>query len=130
MVTVAELDGDTGVLLIHNPQRVLGPYGYRDGRWLGGQGHDATLGAVRGAVHAAATFDRAGMTIACPTAPMMLNLTGLIRRLGIAAFPTGGQPHTVVAADLVTTALTRLGLDPDVVNAQRLRELARKDRSA
>lgn len=130
-VEVIDLDGHHGTIRIHRPQRVLDRWGYRDGRWLGGHGPEASLGAVRGAVHAAAVFDRTGMTIPCPSATSMLNITGLMRRLGIPAFPTSGPPRAVVGPAAVPEALERLGLGSDVVaEAQRLRDLARKDRSA
>lgn len=125
---IVDLDSGVSTVRIGHPQRVLGPYGYRGGRWLAGHGPAAALGAVRGAIHATATFDRTGMTVYCPSAPMTLNLTGLMRRLDIDASPAGLATR-INTAD-IAHALTQIGLDPDVVDAQRLRELARKGRTA
>lgn len=109
-VDLAEVGGDGGVVVITNPQIVLGRYGFRDGRWVFGQGLNAALGISRGAVHAAGTFNKHGMKVACPSAPMMLTLTAVMTRLGITAKPTDGEPRAAITAGDVPNALERLGI--------------------
>ncbi|MFV8227477.1 hypothetical protein [Mycolicibacterium fortuitum] len=121
-VDLAEVGGDGGVVVITNPQIVLGRYGFRDGRWAFGQGLNAALGISRGAVHAAGTFHKQGMRVACPSAPMMLTLTAVMTRLGITAKPTDGEPRAAITAGDVPDALDRLGIAGIADDYQRLRD--------
>jgi len=114
-------DGSAAVS-ITNPQIVLGRYGYRDGRWKFGLGDAASLGISRGAVHAAGMFGRAGLSIACPTAPMMLTLAAVMARSGMPARPSEGDPRVVVSSGQVSAVLTRLGLAEAAAQYRRLRE--------
>lgn len=104
------VDLGSGTVAVKNPQLVLGRYGFREGRWVHGQGPAAGAGLSRGAVHAAASFDRHGMQIACPSAPMMITLTAVMSRFGIEATPTGGEFRALVSAGDVFNALSRLGI--------------------
>jgi hypothetical protein len=117
-----EVGGDGGLVAITNPQTVLGRYGYRDGRWMFGQGAFAALGISRGAVHAAGSLGRTGLRVACPTAPLMLTLTAVMSRLDIAAKPTEGEPCAVISAGDVPDALARLGIAEVAGQYRRLRE--------
>lgn len=121
-VDLVEVGGDGGVVVITNPQIVLGQYGFRDGRWVFGQGMNAALGISRGAVHAAGTFNKHGMKVACPSAPMMLTLTAVMTRLGITAKPTDGEPRAAITAGDVPDALDRLGIAEIADAYQRLRD--------
>lgn len=109
-VALVEVGGDGGVIEVSNPQIILGRYGFRDGRWVFGQGMNAALGISRGAVHAAGTFNRHGLKVACPSTPMMLILTVVMTRLGINATPTEGEPRAAISAGDVPAALVRLGI--------------------
>lgn len=109
-VELIDVGGDGGTVAVSNPQIVLGRYGFREGRWVFGQGITAVVGISRGAVHAAATFNRHGMKVACPSAPMMLTLTAVMARLGINAKPTDGQPRAAISPGDVPVALDRLGI--------------------
>ena len=101
---------------------MLGRYGFRDGRWVFGQGVNAALGISRGAVHAAGTFNGHGLKVACPSAPMMLTLTAVMSRLGITAKPTEGDPRAAIAPADVPAALDRLGIADVAAQYRRLRE--------
>lgn len=109
-VEVVDVDAAGGVVAVSDPQIVLGRYGFRDGRWVFGQGIDAAVGVGRGAVHAAARFNRQGMKIVCPTAPMMLTLIAVLARLGIEAKPTDGEPRAAIRPGDVPEVLCRLGI--------------------
>ena len=122
--------GDGGTVCVQNPQTVLGRYGYRDGRWMFGQGFDAALGISRGAVHAAGVFDRRGLRVQCPTAAMMLTLTAVLARLGIKAKPTGGQPRTTVTASDIPDTLARLGAGGEAAGLYRRLRAASGKREA
>jgi hypothetical protein len=117
-VELVDVGCDGGTVVVLNPQILLGRYGFREGRWVFGQGTDAALGISRGAVHAAATFNRHGMKVACPNAPMMLTLTAVMSRLGINAKPTDGEPRAAISAGDVPGALARLGV-PEVAAQYR-----------
>lgn len=121
-VDLAEVGGDGGVVVITNPQIVLGRYGFRDGRWVFGQGMTAALGISRGAVHAAGVFNGHGLKVACPSAPMMLTLTAVMSRLGITAKPTDGDPRAAIAPADVPGALEQLGVAEVAAEYRRLRE--------
>ncbi len=121
-VTLIEVGGDGGTVEVVNPQIVLGRYGFRDGRWVFGQGRAATLGISRGAVHAAGVFNGHGLKVACPSAPMMLTLTAVMSRLGITAKPTEGEPRASIAPADVPTALEQLGAAGVAGEYRRLRE--------
>lgn len=109
-VELVDVGWNGGTVVVSNPQIVLGRYGFREGRWVFGQGPAAALGISRGAVHAAATFNRHGMKVACPNAPMMLTLTAVMSRSGINARPMDGEPRAAVSAGDVPGALARLGI--------------------
>jgi hypothetical protein len=128
-VELVEVGRDGGVVEVTNPQTVLGPYGYRGGRWVFGQGMSAALGISRGAVHAAGTFNKHGLKVACPSTPMMLTLTAVMTRLGITAKPTEGEPRAAISAGDVPVALDRLGIAGIADEYQRLRDtnVVRKD---
>ena len=126
-VELIDVGGDGGTVAVSNPQIVLGRYGFRDGRWVFGQGITAAVGISRGAVHAAATFNRQGMKIACPSAPMMLTLTAVMSRLGIVAKPTDGEPRAAVGPGHVPAALDRLGIAEVAAQYRRLRENTGED---
>jgi hypothetical protein len=121
-VELVDVGGDGGTVVVSNPQIVLGRYGFREGRWVFGQGVTAAVGIGRGAVHAAATFNRHGMKVACPSAPMMLTLTAVLSRLGINAKPTDGQPRAAISPGDVPGALARLGIAEVGTQYRRLRE--------
>ncbi|ORX13065.1 hypothetical protein [Mycobacterium xenopi] len=121
-VELIDVSGDGGTVEVRNPQIVLGRYGFREGRWVFGQGVVAAMGISRGAVHAAASFNRHGMKVVCPSAPMMLTLTAVMSRLGINAKPTDGQPRAAVSAGDVGDALDRLGIGEVAAQYRRLRE--------
>lgn len=121
-VALVEVGGEGGVVEVFNPQIVLGRYGFREGRWVFGQGMSAALGISRGAVHAAGTFNRRGLKVSCPSAPMMLTLTAVMTRLGINATPTEGEPCAAVSAGDVPTVLDRLGIAGVAEEYQRLRQ--------
>lgn len=121
-VELVDIGADGGTIIVANPQTVLGRYGFRDGRWLFGQGMPAAVGVSRGAVHAAAHFNRQGMKVACPSASMMLTLTAVMSRLGIHAKPTDGHPRAAVGPGRVADALTRLGIAEVGAQYRRLRE--------
>lgn len=121
-VELAEVGKDGGVIVVTNPQMVLGPYGFRDGRWVFGQGMGAALGISRGAVHAAGTFNKHGLKVACPNTPMMLTLTAVMTRLGIPAKPTEGEPRAAISAGDVPAALDRLGIAEVADAYQQLRD--------
>ncbi|MFL0176464.1 hypothetical protein [Mycobacterium sp. SMC-13] len=121
-VELAEVGKDGGVIVVTNPQMVLGPYGFRDGRWVFGQGMGAALGISRGAVHAAGTFNKHGLKVACPNTPMMLTLTAVMTRLGITAKPTEGEPRAAISAGDVPAALDRLGIAEVADAYQQLRD--------
>lgn len=120
--TLIEVGGDGGTVEVLNPQIVLGRYGFREGRWVFGQGRAATLGISRGAVHAAGVFNGHGLKVACPSAPMMLTLTAVMSRLGIAARPTEGEPRAAIAPADVPAALEQLGVAEVAAQYRRLRE--------
>jgi hypothetical protein len=117
-VELLDVGGGGGTVDVINPQIVLGRYGFRDGRWVFGHGRAAALGIGRGAVHAAGLINGHGLKVACPSAPMMLTLTAVMTRLGIAAKPTGGTPRTAIAPAQVATALEQLGI-ADVADVYR-----------
>ena len=121
-VTLIEVGGDGGVVEVVNPQIVLGRYGFREGRWVFGQGLSAAEGISRGAVHAAGTFNGHGLKVACPSAPMMLTLTAVMSRLGINAKPTDGDPRAAIGAGDVPAALDRLGIAEVADQYRRLRD--------
>jgi hypothetical protein len=125
-----DVGGNGGVVCVRNPQIVLGRYGYRDGRWMFGQGMDAGLGIGRGAVHAAGVFSRRGLRIDCPIAVMMLTLTAVLGRLGIKASPSNGQPAASITAANVPAALERLGIGRLADPYRRLRDANGKDTQA
>lgn len=102
------------VIGLRNSQTALGQFGFRDGLWRFGRSLDALLGLCRGAVHAAGAFSAQGLTIACPSASLMLTLAGAFNQLGIEARPTEGQPRVVVVASDVASALRRLEVDNSV----------------
>ncbi|OOK65342.1 hypothetical protein BZL29_7714 [Mycobacterium kansasii] len=124
---LVDVGADGGTIIIANPQTVLGRYGFRDGRWLFGQGMPAAVGVSRGAVHAAANFNRQGMKVACPSASMMLTLIAVLSRLGIHAKPTDGHPRAAVGPGRVPQALARLGIAEVGAQYRRLRENPRRD---
>ena len=117
-----EVGGDGGVVEVMTPQIVLGRYGFREGRWVFGQGVTAALGISRGAVHAAGMFGRTGLKVVCPSASMMLTLTAGLSRLGITAKPAEGEPRAAISAGDVPAALDRLGIAEVAVQYRRLRE--------
>lgn len=121
-VTLVDVRADGATLTISNPQILLGRYGFRDGRWVFGLSPDAALGVSRGAVHAAATFDRRNIEVLCPSAPMMLTLTAVMARLGIKAQPCAGEPRAMVSAGEASGALERLGIADVGAQYQALRE--------
>ena len=121
-VNLIDVGGDGGTVEVLNPQIVLGRYGFRDGRWVFGQGMTAALGISRGAVHAAGVFNGHGLKVACPSAPMMLTLTAVMTRLGITAKPTDGEPRAAITAGDVPDALDRLGIAGIADDYQRLRD--------
>ena len=121
-VELIDVGGDGGTVEVTKPQIVLGRYGFRDGRWVFGQGVNAALGISRGAVHAAGTFSGHGLKVACPSAPMMLTLTAVMSRLGITAKPTEGDPRAAIAPADVPAALDRLGIAEVAAQYRRLRE--------
>ena len=121
-VQLLEVGGDGGTVEIATPQIVLGRYGFRDGRWVFGQGMAAAEGISRGAVHAAGTFSGHGLKVACPSAPMMLTLTAVMSRLGITAKPTDGDPRAAIAPADVPGALEQLGVAEVAAEYRRLRE--------
>jgi hypothetical protein len=121
-VELIDVGGDGGTVEVTNPQIVLGRYGFRDGRWVFGQGVNAALGISRGAVHAAGTFNGHGLKVACPSAPMMLTLTAVMSRLGITAKPTEGDPRAAITPADVPAALDRLGIAEVAAQYRRLRE--------
>ena len=121
-VQLLEVGGNGGTVEIATPQIVLGRYGFRDGRWVFGQGMAAAEGISRGAVHAAGTFNGHGLKVACPSAPMMLTLTAVMSRLGINAKPTEGDPRAAIAPADVPTALEQLGIAAVAEEYRRLRE--------
>jgi hypothetical protein len=109
-VELIDVDGDGATVAVPNPRIALRPYGFCESRWVFGRGLDAALGISRGAVHAAAAFNRRGMKVACPSGPMMLTLTAAMARLHISAKPTDGEPRAAVGAHEVAGALARLGI--------------------
>jgi hypothetical protein len=121
-VDLIDLGGDGGTVEVDNPQITLGRYGFRDGRWVFGQGMSAAMGISRGAVHAAGMFNGHGLKVACPGAPMMLTLTAVMSRLGITAKPTEGDPRTAIAPADVPAALEQLGVAEVAAQYRRLRE--------
>lgn len=121
-VNLIDVGGDGGTVEVLNPQIVLGRYGFRDGRWVFGQGMTAALGISRGAVHAAGVFNGHGLKVACPSAPMMLTLTAVMSRLGINAKPTEGDPRAAIAPADVPGALEQLGVAEVAAEYRRLRE--------
>jgi len=121
-VELIDVGGDGGTVEVTNPQIVLGRYGFREGRWVFGQGVNAALGISRGAVHAAGTFNGHGLKVACPSAPMMLTLTAVMSRLGITAKPTEGDPRAAITPADVPAALDRLGIAEVAAQYRRLRE--------
>lgn len=114
-VTLVDVGRDGGAVEVINPQIVLGRYGFREGRWVFGQGLTAAEGISRGAVHAAGVFNGHGMKVACPSPAMMLTLAAVMSRLGIKVRPTIGEPRAAVSAGDVPSALARLGI-PDVAD--------------
>jgi hypothetical protein len=122
-VDLIDVGGDGGTVEVTQPQIVLGRYGFRDGRWVFGQGVNAALGISRGAVHAAGVFNgHGGLKVACPSAPMMLTLTAVMSRLGITAKPAEGDPRAAIAPADVPAALDRLGIAEVAEQYRRLRE--------
>jgi len=121
-VQLLEVGPDGGIVEVATPQIVLGRYGFRDGRWVFGQGMASAVGISRGAVHAAGTFNGHGLKVACPSAPMMLTLTAVMSRLGITAKPTEGDPRAAIASADVPTALEQLGIAAVAEEYRRLRE--------
>ena len=121
-VELLDVGGSGGTVEVTNPQIALGRYGFREGRWVFGQGVAAALGISRGAVHAAGVFNGHGLKVACPSAPMMLTLTAVMSRLGIAAKPTEGDPRTAIAPADVAAALEQLGIADVAVEYRRRRE--------
>ena len=121
-VDLIDVGGDGGTVEVTKPQIVLGRYGFRDGRWVFGQGVSAALGISRGAMHAAGVFNGHGLKVACPSAPMMLTLTAVMARLGITAKPTEGDPRAAIAPADVPAALDRLGIAEVAEQYRRLRE--------
>ncbi len=121
-VQLLDVGGNGGTVEVATPQIVLGRYGFRDGRWVFGQGMAAAEGISRGAVHAAGTFNGHGLKVACPSAPMMLTLTAVMSRLGINAKPTEGDPRAAIAPADVPTALEQLGIAAVAEEYRRLRE--------
>jgi hypothetical protein len=109
-VEMVDVGGNGGTVEVRNPQMVLGRYGFREGRWVFGQGAEATLGICRGAVHAAAHFNGHGMKVVCPDAAKMLTLTAVMSRLGIKARPTEGKPCTAIGPTDVFHVFDRLGI--------------------
>lgn len=121
-VTLLDVGGDGGTVEIINPQIALGRYGFREGRWIFGQGMPAALGISRGAVHAAGAFNGHGLKVACPSVPMMLTLTAVMARLGIDAKPTEGEPRAAIAPADVPAALIHLGVKEVAGEYRRMRE--------
>ncbi len=121
-VELLDVGGSGGTVEVTNPQIVLGRYGFREGRWVFGQGGAAALGISRGAVQAAGVFNGHGLKVACPSAPMMLTLTAVMSRIGITAKPTEGDPRTAIAPADVAAALEQLGIADVAAEYRRLRE--------
>lgn len=120
-----EVDDPGAVVRIRNPQTVLGRYGYRRGRWMFGSGLLTALGVARGAVHAAGVFNARGdLVVPSPSVSAMLTVTGIFRRLGIDAVPSGGEPRTRVRANGhdVGDALARLGVGDAAGYYRKVRE--------
>lgn len=99
---------------VRNPQIVLGSLGFRNGQWRFGNSRSAALGLGRGAMHAAGEFSAMGLSVACPSASLMLALAGALNQVGIAARPTEGRPRVVIVAGDVAAALRRLEICSDV----------------
>lgn len=123
-VFVEDFGDAGGAVILTNPQIVLEDFGFRGDRWIFGVGTAAALGISRGAMHAAGGFNKRGLRLACPNTPMMLTLTAVMTRLGIAASPTGGQPRVTVGAADVAVALDRLGIGAIAQDYLRLRDSA------
>jgi hypothetical protein len=121
-VELLDVGRSGGTVAVTNPQIMLGRYGFREGRWVFGHGMAAALGISRGAVHAAGVFNGHGLKVACPSAPMMLTLTAVMSRIGIAAKPTEGDPRTAIAPADVAAALEQLGIADVAAEYRRLRE--------
>lgn len=122
VVQLLDVGANGGTVEIASPQLVLGRLGFRDGRWVFGQGMAVAEGISRGAVHAAGTFNGHGLKVACPSAPMMLTLTAVMSRLGINARPTEGDPRAAIAPADVPAALEQLGIAAVAEEYRRLRE--------
>lgn len=121
-VELIDVGGDGGTVAIGNPQRVLAPYGYRQGSWIFRQGMVAALGISRGAVHAAGVFNGQGMKVVCPSPPMMLMLTAVLQRLGVEARPMGGGvPRVLISGAAVSDALDKLGIAAVAGDYRRIR---------
>lgn len=119
-VVLTEARSAGGVVEVVNPQIVLGRHGFREGRWVFGQGMAAALGISCGAVHAAVTFNHQGMKVACPNPTMMLTLTAAMTRLGIEVRPMEGKPRAAVSPGDVPDALRRLGIAETAKTYQRI----------
>lgn len=118
-VSFARDESGPGVI-VGDPQIVLLRNGFQGGgRWAFGWGMEAALGLSRGAIHAAADISARGMRIGCPSVPLMLTLSAVMNRLGIAARATCPTkeltvashtiPRVVVAPGDVSDALELLG---------------------
>lgn len=110
--TVVRLSGDGRSVVLTDPLVTLERFGFRDGRWVFGQGSAATLGISRGAIHAAARFGRRGMTVVCPDTPMMLTLSAVLSRLDVKAKLSAADtdPRLAVGVRDVPVVLDRVGI--------------------
>uniref|UniRef100_A0A5Q5BST3 Uncharacterized protein n=2 Tax=unclassified Mycobacterium TaxID=2642494 RepID=A0A5Q5BST3_MYCSS len=121
-VALVNVGHDGGTVEVRNPQIVLGRHGFRGGRWMFGHGMPAALGISRGALHAAGSFARTGLKVACPSTPMLLKLIAVMSRLGIEAKPTEFSPRAAIAPAEVPAALERLGVADVAAQYRLLRE--------
>ncbi|MCH9732006.1 MAG: hypothetical protein K0U84_20425 [Actinomycetia bacterium] len=121
-VYLVDVASGGGTVEVFNPLIVLARYGFRDGRWVFGQGLAAAEGISRGAVHAAGVFSGYGLKVSCPSPSMMLTLHAVMSRLGIKVRPTVGEPRVAISVGDVPRALTRLGIADVAEEYQQLRD--------